>query len=467
MSRANCPSGARLDEAQHFLDRNPTVEAIEIVLSDVNGIGRGKLIRRAELIPLFTEGRNIPMSMLVLDVTGADVVESGLVWETGDCDMKCWPIPGTLGVAAHITPPRGQLLLSMYDFAGSPVPADPRHVLAKLVDNANQRGYRPVGAFEVEFFLLERRVDNKSAPIPARGQMSGHSSSLNNTLSLDEVDAMSPFFDSVYEAARGMGINLEALISEFAPGQFELTIHHRDLLGAADDLIQVKRLLRSVARRHGLTACFMAKPFGHSAGSGMHLHLSLESAQGENIFGDTHQGEFSPHLLHAIGGVRATIAETMSLLAPHLNSWRRFAPGSYAPTVANWGENNRTVALRVPSGSARSRHFEHRVAGIDANPYLVAAATLAGVLKGLDERRDPGPPVTGNGYEELTSGVERDLIFPPDWLSAISRLETSAFAISFMGPVLHKAFCAVKRSEYALAAQVVTDYEYLTYLDNV
>ena len=148
------------------------------------------------------------------------------------------------------------------------------------------------------------------------------------------------------------------MISEYAVGQYELTIRYRDLLRAADDVIVAKRLIRSAARRFGMEACFMAKPFGQEAGSGMHLHLSLANADGHNLYADQPSGQLSPLMLHSIGGIRHTIGDTMLVLAPFLNSWRRFASVVYSPASDTWGVENRTVALRVPNSSASTRHFE-------------------------------------------------------------------------------------------------------------
>jgi glutamine synthetase len=234
------------------------------------------------------------------------------------------------------------------------------------------------------------------------------------------------------------------------------------MLAAADDLIMVKRLIRSVARRYGAEACFMAKPFGHTAGSGMHLHMSFANASGDNLFGDDGSGPFSPLMLQAMGGILATLPETMAVLAPFANSWRRFASQIYSPVSIDWGTNNRTVALRVPATSPKARHFEHRVAGVDANPYLVAAVALEGALRGIAEKRDPGPPIEGNGYAARAArGTKSDL--PRDWLSAIDLLETSEIVKAAFGDVLHKAFVAMKRAEFERVAGEITDVEWRLY----
>lgn len=202
----------------------------------------------------------------------------------------------------------------------------------------------------------------------------------------------------------------------------------------------------------------MAKPFGDNSGSGMHLHLSLNDGEGRNLFADQVDGSLSPLMLNAIGGVRATVGETMLVLAPFLNSWRRFASVVYSPANDTWGVENRTVALRVPSGSPASRHFEHRVAGIDANPYLVAAVTLGAALDGIEAKADPGLPVTGDASGAHSSGH-----VPRSWLDAIDALDNSAFVRRVLGDLMHQGFVAIKRSEHSKLAVQVTDQEWNLY----
>ena len=454
-----------LQLVEEFLQNNPSMEPIEIILHDVNGVGRGKLIRAHELLPLFQVGRSVPASMLVLDVGGDDVAETGLVWETGDCDKTCWPVPSSLGLLHTQSGPKGQVLLSMYEEDGSACAADPRHALLKWVNAARAKGLQPIGAFELEFFLIDADSDLDSAPLPARQLKSRRRPSLNGTLSVDELDEMTEFFKRVYAGAADMNLNIESLISEFAPGQYELTLRHRELDRAADDIVLLKRLLRNTAGEFGMIACFMAKPFMAHAGSGMHLHISLNDDNGSNIFADSPDGELSQELLHAIGGVTATMADSMAIFAPYTNSWRRFTPGSYAPTQASWGINNRTVAIRVPRGSAAGRHFEHRMSGVDANPYLVAAVTLAATLKGLEARTSPPSATTGNGYAlPLADAAFR---LPRNQIEALDLFEASPFMRDVFGSSLHRAYTAVKRAEFFKSTYDVPPAEYRRYLRTV
>jgi glutamine synthetase len=458
------PSGSLLSEAEAFLAAHPEIEAFDIVLHDANGIGRGKIIRRHELIPFYTSGRHLPISILGLDILGEDVHETGLIWDQGDGDLRAWPIPGSLIALHGTTPPRGEVLMSMYDLDGNPMTSDPRHALQRQVDALASEGLYPTGAFELEFFLLANDRDGNGRIQPARDVLDGRSSAKTEVYSVDHLHGMLPLFSDIYAGAAKAGIKAETMISEYAPGQYELTLHYRtDVMQAADDLMRLKRIVRSQARAHGVTACFMAKPIEDYAGSGMHFHTSLCDSTGRNLFVEDVEGQWNPMILHAIGGLRATMGESMLVFAPHANSWRRFATQSYAPVSPTWGVNNRSVALRIPAGAKAGRRIEHRPAGVDANPYLVAATILAGIRHGLAHRIDPGPETTGNGYAD---GQDAPPI-PVDWRTAIVAAKESAFLKAALGEDMHRTFTAIKAAEYARVARTVTEVEFDLYLHRV
>ena len=444
------------EEARAFLDQHPDVEAIQVVITDPSGVARGKTIARQELESLYGNGRNVAGSILGLDMRGEDVEETGLVWSSGDADKQCWPVPGTLKVAPWLARPTGQLLMTMFDEDGAPAKADPRHALARVVNRLVADGLQPVVAVELEFYLVE---PDGAGVRPATGLVSGEPSVRHDAYGLGKLDEMSPLFDDIYRAARAQGLPVRTLMSEYAPGQFEVTLEHRpDALVAADDAIQWKRLVRGVAARHGRVATFMAKPFAGIAGSGMHVHVSLAGADGGNLFASADPAG-TPLLRHAIGGMQASMAESMAVFAPNANSYRRFRRQSYAPIAATWGVNNRSVGFRIPSGPPASRHVEHRICGADANPYLAVATVLAGMHHGIVNRIDPGAPVTGNGYELPT-----DPTLPLNWHAALDRCEASALLNEYLGADFVRVFMAVKRAECERFNSEPTELDYAWYL---
>ncbi len=463
MTEPTCPSGATPAEAEAFLAAHPEVEAIDIMLHDSNGIGRGKIIRRHELMSVYTHGRHLPISILGLDICGEDVDETGLIWDTGDGDLRAWPVPGSLVALQGTKPARAELLLSQYHLTGAPMLSDPRHALARQVEALAAQGLHPSAAFELEFFLLDHERDAEGRVQPARDVVDGRRSRKTEVYSVDQLHGMQPLFDDIYAGAKLAGITAETLISEYAPGQYELTLHYRaSILEAADDLVRLKRIVRAQARRHGVVACFMAKPIADYAGSGMHLHVSMRDEAGRNVFQEEPGAGWTDTIRHAMGGLIETMGESMLVFAPHANSWRRFANQSYAPVSPNWGVNNRSVALRIPEGDPRARRIEHRPSGVDANPYLVAATVLAGIRHGLENRLDPGPQTTGNGYAE-----EPRFAIPRDWRAAIDMARDSGFLRAALGDEMHRTFTAVKAAEYARVARTIPDVDFDLYLHRV
>jgi len=458
---------------REFLAQNPDLESVQLFITDPSGVARGKTASVQELERLYTHGRPVAGSILGLDITGTDVDGTGLVWDTGDADLLCRPVPGTLSRASWLSRPTAQVMLSMYELDGLPAPADPRHALIRAIERLRAKGLNPVVAVELEFYVLDEASGEPAGSLRRQdGRIEAYS--------LSRLEELAPMFDEVYAAARAQGIPAETLMSEYAPGQFELTLSHRDdALRAVDEAILLKRLLRGVAAKHGKLLTFMAKPFADLAGSGMHIHVSLADprsnthevpatvtkvvdSRATNLFASDDPAG-TPLLRHAIGGLKATMAESLLIFAPNGNSYRRFRSQSYAPIAANWGINNRSVSLRIPTGPASSRHLEHRIAGADANPYIVVATVLAGIEYGIDQGLDPGSPVLGNGYAAAEApGARREL--PATWQEAIDRAAASEFLQQALGPDFLKIFLAIKRQECDRFSAEVTELDRLWYL---
>ncbi len=446
-------------EAEEFFAANPDIDAIDIIFTNLGGVPRGKRLRAHEVIAVYKSGRFLPGSLLVVDITGRDCEETGLVWEDGDADRYVLPVPGTLVRAPWLGPHFAQFLTSFYELDHTPNDLDPRHVLGRVVDAIEAEGLTPVVAVELEFYLCDME---DGRPVPARGMVTGHRSTDIQVYGLREMEDLQPFFDELYSACDAQDIPLESGISEFAPGQFEFTLRHKpDALRATDDAIMYKRLVKGVAVKHGMEATFMAKPFAESAGSGMHLHISMNDKAGTNAFASDDPAG-TPLLRHAIGGMKALLGESMAIFAPNANSYRRFKANSYAPVAMTWGVNNRTVSLRVPAGAPHTRHVEHRVCGADANPYLAMAAVLAAMLHGIKGEIDPGPAVVGNGYESQEARVR----LPNHWATAIEAFENSDLMKEYLGERFVKNYAIVKGVEMARFMAEVTELDYAWYLRN-
>ena len=429
-------------EAHAFLDANPDITSIHVIWTDICGVARGKILRRDELVPAWKDGRFMPISALVLDITGQDVPETGLVFDEGDRDMLLWPVLGSLVRIPWMEEPTAQYLASVHDLDGTPHFADPRNALEAIVKRfQTELNMTPVGAVEVEFFLMDRASAIAGEPRAPKSLINEHRPQHFQAYYLQDLDDFAPFFKDLYAYCEAQGLPAKTLISEYAPGQMEIVLRHRaDVLKACDEGIMLKRLIKATAEKHGMAATFMAKPYAQWTGSGMHIHVSLGDEKGNNLFAadDPMQNEL---LLHSIGGLKAAMAESMLIFAPNANSYRRFRRNSYAPVSASWGINNRTVSIRIPAGAANACHIEHRPSGADANPYLVMAAILAGMHYGITEKADPGNPVVGNGYEKRAKYI------PGNWFDAIDAFWRASILKEYFGKPFVDTYCTIKEVE--------------------
>jgi glutamine synthetase len=456
----NIVTPKRETEATTFLTSNPEVESIHVVWTDLCGVQRGKILRRDEVEPAWRDGRFLPISAMVLDVTGQDIPETGLVFDEGDRDMLMWPVEGSF-VTLPWAEKSAQYLATVHDLNGTPHYADPRNALEMIARRFAEFNMHPVGAVELEFFLMDRDTLISGKPLAPKAIINGARPQHYQAYNLQDLDDFSPFFKDLYDFAAKQGLPAKTLISEYAPGQMEIVLRHRsDVLKACDEAIMLKRLIKAAAEKHGLAATFMAKPYSEWTGSGMHVHVSLADEEGRNLFSceDPATNEL---LLNALGGLKAAMAESMLIFAPNANSYRRFRRNSYAPVSASWGINNRTVSLRIPAGSAETCHIEHRPAGADANPYLVMAAILAGMHYGIAEKLDPGAPVTGNGYEKRAKYI------PGNWYDAIDAFWRASILKEYFGKDFVDTYCTIKEVEADRFYAEPTERDFEWYLRTV
>jgi glutamine synthetase len=372
------------------------------------------------------------------------VQATGLGFDEGDADRPCRPVPGTLVDVPWLDHGIAQAQVSMHEREGPPFACDPRHLLARVLARLGSMGLTPVVAIELEFYLIDRQLDARGLPQPPLSPLTGRREHRTQINSMIDVDAFSQVLAHIDAACRVQHVPSTTALAEYGPGQFEVNLaHSNDALAACDAAMRFRRIVKCVARHHGMDATFLAKPYADMAGSGLHLHVSLNDASGRNVFAHADPLGSEP-MRHAAAGMLDTMADGMAIFAPLANSWRRFVSEAYVPLSADWSVNNRGAALRVPVSDAANRRLEHRAAGADANPYLVTAWVLGGLLKGIDERREPRPPLEGNLYR---GGATRGEALPRYWPNALDRFDASAFAHQLLQPDLHRLFSLVKRHE--------------------
>ncbi|PMR78829.1 glutamine synthetase family protein [Billgrantia endophytica] len=457
-------SSLTADQARDFLERHPDIDSIDLLISDLNGVMRGKRIPSTNLGKVCRDGVNLPASVFALDINGNTIEETGLGLAIGDSDRVCRPLHGSLMPVPWLRKGRqAQLLMTMVEADETPFFADPRQVLKRVLNRFQEAGLTPVVAVELEFYLVDRARTAGGLIQPPCSPCSGERATQSQLYSIQELDEYADFLDDTQSAARVQNLPLDTALKECAPGQFEINLMHCDnALEACDSAVLLKRLIKGVALTHGFEATFMAKPYGLEAGNGTHVHVSLLDDAGKNVFASEDGGPLgSSTLQHAIAGLLELMPASMAICAPNLNSYRRFQPGLYVPMAPTWGFDNRSVALRVPSGPDASRRIEHRVAGADANPYLLLATLLAGIDHGIQQRLTPPPPVMGNAYDQ----------FPPSltnsWQQALDMLEANAVLGEALGHDFMRVFIANRRAERAQAMREVSQLEYGWYLRHV
>ena len=455
------PRAIPLDEMGEFLQAHPEVQFVDLLIADMNGVVRGKRIERASLVKVYEKGINLPASLFALDINGSTVESTGLGLDIGDADRICFPIPGTLSYEPWQKRPTAQLLMTMHELDGAPFFADPREVLRGVVEKFDALGLDICAAFELEFYLIDQ--DNLNGrPQPPRSPISGKRPQSTQVYLIDDLDEYVDCLQDMLEAAKEQGIPADAIVKESAPAQFEVNLHHvADAIKACDYAVLLKRLIKNIAYDHEMDSTFMAKPYPGQAGNGLHVHISLlDKKTGKNIF-TSDDPEQCETLRHAIGGVLETMPASMGFLCPNINSYRRFGAQVDVPNAPSWGLDNRTVAVRVPTGSSDAVRIEHRVAGADANPYLMMAAILAGIHHGLTNQIEPGAPIEGNSYEQLEQSLPNNL------RDALRELDDSEVLNQYISPDYIDIFVACKESEMAEFEVSISDLEYNWYQHTV
>ncbi|QKK19464.1 glutamine synthetase family protein [Rhizobium indicum] len=430
----------------------------EILIVGMNGDLRGKQLPAGAEDKVWAGDIRLPTSTQSLDIWGDDNDDiTGLSLTIGDPDGKV--IPDWRSLAPMPWAPEGsmQVLATMHEFDGSPSFMDPRAILASVVERYAARGLTPVVATELEFYVMSGDWRETGRPCPPesltyRGEPNGF-----QLYDMSAVDALDDYLRTLRAYARAQDLPADATTAEFGPGQFEVNLLHRaDALAAADDCLYLKRIAEQAARRHGLKSTCMAKPYSEHAGSGLHVHASIIDGQGRNIL-DAEGGE--PKLIKSvISGLLDTMRAAQLIFAPFANSYRRFQPGSFAPVDLTWGSGHRGTAIRIPDKDGPAARIEHRVAGADANPYLLLAAILGGMLAGLDGELDPGEETTPSHIPANTTRLTHD------FLSAVETFRTSPFIADIFGARYQALYGDTKRKEALAHLRTVSDFDYRTYL---
>jgi glutamine synthetase len=443
-----------MDKLIAFLKDNKITE-VECVISDLTGIARGKIAPVDKFID--EKGMRLPESVLLQTVTG-DYINDEVFYsllDDADIDFVCVPDENAVFMLPWTVEATAQVIHDCYDRMGNPIELSARNVLKKVLKLYEDKGWEPVIAPEMEFYLTKRSDDHDLPLKPPIGR-SGRPESGRQSFSIDAANEYDPLFEDMYDWCEAQGLDIDTLIHEDGPAQMEINFSHGNPLALADQVFVFKRTLREAALKHDVCATFMAKPVTDEPGSAMHIHQSvIDKKTGKNIF-TKEDGTQSQLFLNYIAGLQTYIPELLPLMAPNANSFRRFLPGTSAPVNLEWGVENRTCGLRIPESSPQNRGIENRIPGADSNCYLAIAASLLCGFIGMDKNLRPSTPVTGRANESRTNNEN---YLPVTLEEALMAMQESEACIEYLGQPFTTAFVAVKQAELENFRRVVSSWE--------
>ncbi|MCP9759020.1 glutamine synthetase [Aquitalea sp. S1-19] len=427
--------------------REHRITEMECIVPDMTGVARGKIVPKDKFISE-TEMR-LPEAVLMQTVTG-DYPDDSML-DLTDPDMVLQPDPTTLRLVPWATDPTAQLIYDCFRADGSPVDVAPRNVLRRVLSLYDAKGWAPVVAPEMEFYLLSPNPDPDIPLAPPVGR-TGRAEFGRRSYAIDAVNEFDPLFEDIYDYCHAQNLEVDTLIHEVGTAQMEINFLHGDAMSLADQVFLFKRTVREAAFRHNMYATFMAKPMENEPGSAMHIHQSLADKEtGKNIFSNA-DGSPSDLFFNFIAGLQHYLPEVMPLFAPYVNSFRRLSPYMAAPTNVEWGYDNRTVGLRVPHSSPAGRRVENRVPGVDVNPYIAMAATLACGYLGIIKNMKPRDPCQSDAYELPYQ-------FPHSTEESLVRLARCEDIAEILGPRFVKMYVGMKQKEFSEYFRVISPWE--------
>ena len=434
-----------------------SAKTIQVAVADLNGILRGKILPSKNAKKLNNKSIRLPLSALNLDLLGEDIENSPLVFKSGDTDGYISstgrePFRFKWLENAPLFYPCWMFTDDDENFLG-----DARHTLNKTLNGYKEKGWTVSAATEMEFYLVNARNDSLKPPINPK---TNNQLICADVLSTQDLNDFEVILSEIQEACLEAGIDFESITSESGCGQFEVTLKHRNALLAADDALFLKIITKGVAIKHGLTATFMAKPYFDQPGNGMHVHFSILDNNGQNIFSNGGNSG-SKFLKNAIGGCISAMKSSTLIFAPFENSYERLTPRAHAPTGISWAYENRTAAIRVPMGSPSSKRIEHRVAGGDANPYLLFTAILGAALKGIEYQMDAPKPIQGNAYSLNLPQLAKN------WINAIELFENDHAIKNIFPESLVGNLVLTKKQEFEQLDKITSADKWKYYINGI
>ena len=427
-----------------------TIEDIECITPDLAGVPRGKMMPSKK----FTSKTSLalPSALFRQTISGEYPEETGdFRYDPHDGDLKLMPDLSTLSVVPWESDPTAQVICDLVGADGKDIAYTPRNVLKRVVAAYENRGWRPVVAPEIEFYLVARNSDPDYPLQPPTGR-SGRPISGGQAYSIAGVNEFDELIDDIYHFCEAQGLEIDTLIHEEGPSQLEINLRHGDPVELADQVFLIKRSIREAALKQDMFATFMAKPMQDESGSAMHIHQSVvDTRTGRNIFANE-DGSETELFRSFVGGMQHYVPKALVMMAPYVNSYRRLTPDMACPVNTAWGYDNRTTAFRIPTSTPAARRVENRLPSSDANPYLALAASLACGFLGMVNGLVPTSP-TAETANEGTVDLPRGL------LEAVSLLEAERAFDDVLGREFTATFAGVKRGEFETFMRVISPWE--------
>jgi len=428
-----------------ILENNIT--EVECLVPDMTGNARGKIIPANKFLK--ESGMKLPESLFLQTITGEWPDDESMIDPT-DSDMNIKPDASSIRFVPWAKEPTAQIIHDCYERNDELVEIAPRSVLKRVLKLYKDKGLTPVVAPELEFYLVKQNLDEDFPLEPPIGR-NGRSETGGQSYSIDALNEFDPLFEDMFDYCDAQELEVDTLIHESGPAQMEINFAHGDAIKCADQAFLFKRTVRETALKHGLYATFMANPMENAPGSSMHIHQSVLDKNGHNIFINADETD-SDTFLHYIGGLQKYTPASIAFLAPNVNSYRRLIFGESTPSNMEWGEDNRSVGIRVPSSEPVARRVENRFAGSDVNPYLAMAVTLACGYLGMVNKLKPTEKTTKDHSEDPNT-------LPHNLEDALTKLEACDELIEVLGARFVATYVSMKRKEYQTFFQVISSWE--------
>ena len=428
------------------------ISEVECIVPDMNGVQRGKVLPAGKFLSGVKDGTlRIPGSVFSVTINGEYPDGIGHIVPVFDPDQIMVPDADTICEAPGFKTPTAYVIADAFDRHGVPVGVAPRMILKKVLKLYSDKGWKPVIAPEVEFYLVSRNTDPDFPLVPPSGR-SGRPETASQPYGLEALNEFEEIIDHIYDHCEKAGVDIDTMIHESGAAQLEVNFLHGDPLRLADEVLLFKRIVRQVALEHGVYATFLAKPMSDQPGSAMHIHQSvLDSTTGKNIF-SMGNGKDSALFRSYIGGLVRLLPQVTPLFAPNVNSFRRMRPDNDAPINVQWGSDNRSCGLRVPVSDGKNRRVENRLPGADSNPYLAIAASLICGYIGMVEKMVPPKSIEGNAYNRART-------LPRSLETALDRFSHCKPVKAILGEDFFELFYAIKECELFNYQSVISSWE--------